>query len=73
MADHIRSDPPKKQTLGPYIIKLMQLVLHSMKFNGNHYLQIGGTAKGASVAPDYANLFMDRFETKALDNWPTNY
>ena len=25
---------------------------------------------GTAVAPAYANLFMDRFETKALANWP---
>ena len=45
---------------------------HSMSFsfNGDHYLQIGGTAMGTATAPNYANLFMDRFETKALANWP---
>ena len=26
---------------------------------------------GTAVAPNYANLFIDRFETNALDNWPT--
>ena len=36
---------------------------------GDHYLQIGGEATGTSVASNYANLFMDRFKTKALDNW----
>ena len=25
---------------------------------------------GTAVAPNYANLFMDRFQTKALQNWP---
>ena len=25
---------------------------------------------GTGVAPNYANLFMDRFEAKALNNWP---
>ena len=24
---------------------------------------------GTATAPNYANLFMDRFETKALANW----
>ena len=24
---------------------------------------------GTGVAPNYANLFMDRFETKALEGW----
>ena len=38
-------------------------------FNDDHYLQVGGTAMGTGVAPNYANLFMDRFETKALEGW----
>ena len=37
--------------------------------NGDHYLQTG-TAMGTSVAPNYANLFMDRFETKGLEGFP---
>ena len=39
-------------------------------FNGDHYLQVSGTAMGIAAAPNYANLFMNRFETKALSNWP---
>ena len=42
----------------------------SFNFNGDHYLQTGGSAMGTAVAPNYANLFMDRFETTALNNWP---
>ena len=38
-------------------------------FNDDHYLQVGGTAMGTGVAPNYANLCMDRFETKALEGW----
>ena len=70
VADHIRRYP-NKHNIGPYIIRLLKLVLHSMnfEFNGDHYLQIGGTAMGTALAPNYANLFMDRFETRALDNW----
>ena len=71
MANHIRGDP-EKQKIGPHRLKLLEIVLHSMKFtfNGDHFLQTGGTAMGTTVAPNYANLFMDRFETKALSNWP---
>ena len=71
VADHLRTDPEKQKT-GPHLLKLLQLVLHSMSFsfNGDHYLQIGGAAMGTAVAPNYTNLFMDRFETKALENWP---
>ena len=39
-------------------------------FNDQNYLQLVGTAVGTALAPNYANLFMDRFETKALENWP---
>ena len=48
------------------------LLCHNMyfKFNGDFYLQTGGTAIGTSLAPNYANLFMDKFETKALANYP---
>ena len=71
VADHLRKDPDKRK-MGPHILNLLKLVLHSMSFsfNGDHYLQIGGTAMGTATAPNYANLFMDRFETKALANWP---
>ena len=71
VVDHIRRDP-EKQKIGPHLLKLLELVLHSMNFtfNGDCYLQIGGTAMGTAVAPNYANLFMDRFESKALANWP---
>ena len=41
----------------------------NFELNGNHYLKIGGTAMGTAPAPNYANLFTDRFETKALENW----
>ena len=71
VADHLRRDPDK-QKIGPHVLHLLKLVLHSMSFsfNGDHYLQTGGTAMGTAAAPNYANLFMDRFETKALANWP---
>ena len=71
VADHLRADPDK-QKIGPHLLKLLELVLHSMsfRFNSDHYLQVGGTAMATGVAPNYANLFMDRFETKALENWP---
>ena len=71
VAKHLRRDPEKQKT-DPHLLKLLELVLHSMSFNfnGNHYLQTGGTAMATAAAPNYANIFMDRFETKALENWP---
>ena len=67
VAEHLRKDPTKNP-IAKFILDLLTLVLHNMnfEFNGEHYLQIGGTAMGTSLAPNYANLFMDRFETKAL-------
>ena len=71
VADHLRTDR-SKDDIGPFLLKLLKLVLHSMnfRFNKHHYLQVGGTAMGTGAAPNYANLSMDRFETKALDNYP---
>ena len=48
------------------VIKLLRLVLecNNFKFNNTDYLQINGTAMGTKLAPSYANLFMDNFETK---------
>ena len=67
LAEHLRKDD-EKQKIGPHLLKLLELVLHSVNFNfnGGHYLQTGGTAMGTATAPTHGNLFMDRFETKAL-------
>ena len=40
------------------------------EFNGDFYLQTGGTAMATSLAPNYAYLFMDKFESKALAYYP---
>ena len=40
------------------------------EFNNEFFLQIGGTATGTALAPNYATLLLDRFETKALANYP---
>ena len=71
VAAHLRQDRTK-DPVTPYILQLLELVLHSMNFtfNEHHYLQTGGTAMGTALAPNYAKLVMDRFETKALDGWP---
>ena len=41
----------------------MVLTMNNFEFNGEHYLQVGGSAMGTRLAPSYANLFMD-FEDK---------
>ena len=54
--------------IATYILDLLKLVLHNMyfEFNNEFFLQTGGITMGTSLAPNYANLFMDRFETKAF-------
>ena len=63
---------PTKQGISTYILELLKLVLHSMyfEFNGDFYLQVGGTAMDMALAPNYANLFMDKFRTKTLEQYP---
>ena len=67
VAAQLRRDRTK-DLMTPYILQLFKIVLHSIKFtfNEKHYLQVGGTAMGTALALNYANLFMDRFETNAL-------
>ena len=56
-------DPPT-QTL----VKLLTLVLkcNNFEFNGQHYLQVQGTAMETKMAPAYANMFMGRLEKQLL-------
>ena len=65
VASHLRKYRTK-DPITPYILELLKLVLQSMNFtfNDDHYLQVGGTAMGTGVAPNYANLFMDRFKPR---------
>jgi hypothetical protein len=43
---------------------LLTLVLkhNNFTFNGEHFLQINGTAMGTKMAPSYANIFMGKLE-----------
>ena len=71
VADQLRKHQTKTG-ISSYILDLLKLVLHNMyfEFNGDYFLQIGGTAMGTALAPNYANIFIDKFETKSLDNYP---
>ena len=64
--DNVNKDLPKS------LIELLDLVLHNtnFEFNGENFLQVGGTSMGTPCAPSFANLFLDDFETKALKNYP---
>ena len=39
---------------------------NNFTFDGNHYLQINGTAMGTKMAPSYANIFMGDLEERLL-------
>ena len=51
------------------IVDLLQMVLkkNNFQFNGDHYLQIGGTAMGTRLAPSYACLYMSVLEEELLE------
>ena len=40
------------------------LILSNFTFNGEHYIQIQGTATGTGVAPNFANVNLGRLEYK---------
>ena len=42
------------------------LTYNNFEFDGENYLQVGGTAIGTPVAPSYANIFMSDFEEKRI-------
>jgi uncharacterized protein YggL (DUF469 family) len=46
------------------LMKFLEAVLkkNSFTFNGNHYLQVSGTAIGMMVAPSVGNRFLHEFE-----------
>ena len=46
------------------LVTMLTMVLkkNNFTFNGDHYLQINGTAMGTKMAPYYANIFMGKLE-----------
>ena len=48
------------------LLKLLELVLtkNNFQFNGQNYLQTGGTAIGTKAAPDYVINTLGKFEAK---------
>ena len=60
------------------IIKLLEMVLkkNNFQFNGNNYLQVGGTAIGTKAAPSFAIIYMGSFEDEYVYTYhlqPTLY
>lgn len=54
------------------ILSLLKICLkhNDFIFNKEWYLQVGGTAMGKKFAPNYANIFMAKWEKEALDKCP---
>ena len=55
--------------------EIIKLLSHSLKyndfiFNNQYYLQTGGTAMGKKFAPNYANIFMAKWENEVLKKCP---
>ncbi|CAN7979088.1 unnamed protein product [Ixodes persulcatus] len=46
------------------ILRLLELILdcNNFMFDDDHYLQIQGAAMGSRMSPNYANIFMGKFE-----------
>ena len=63
--------PPNSKPSNGTITRVLDYVLkkNNFDFNGNHYLQVGGTAMGTKVAPSFANLFMADFEKKHVSTY----
>ena len=54
------------------LVQLLTLVLkhNNFTFNGEHFLQINGTAMGTKMAPSYANIFMGKLEKLIIHSTP---
>ena len=55
-----------------HIIRLLEFCLRStyFVFQGQHFEQIEGAAMGSPLSPIVANIYMEHFETKALETAP---
>jgi hypothetical protein len=49
-------------------MRTMVLKKNNFTFNGDHYLQIDGTAMGTKKAPSNAIIFMGKFEKQLLES-----
>ena len=56
------------------IIKLLEMVLkkNNFSFNGNHFIQVGGTAMGTKAAVAYACTYMGNYEANMSILIPSN-
>ena len=61
----LNKHPPSPTHMPPTdcLITMLTMVLKkNFTFNGDHYIQINGTAMGTKMAPSYANIFMGKLE-----------
>jgi hypothetical protein len=71
------NDSPDPDMPTPFLLKLLKLVLSKnyFIFNGEYYLQIGGTAMGTKLAPSYACSFLRENSLGKrlpyIDRWPS--
>ncbi len=63
----VPSDYPKKAMIKE-MLKII-LVGNTFQFAGRTFKQVRGIAMGTPVAPTWANLFMGKLETEALNAW----
>lgn len=68
VAEMLRQNPGQNRP-DAELLKLLEISLlnNDFTFNGQWYLQIFGTAMGKKFAPNYANIFMAKWEKEALD------
>ena len=52
------------------VVTILTMVLkkNNFTFNGDHYLQINGTAMGTKITTSYANISMGKFEKNNCSN-----
>ena len=60
---------PNQEPPTSFLAKLITLILtlNNFVFNGEHFLQVQGTAMGTCMAPNYANLFFGKLEKSLLE------
>ena len=66
-------DLPQRTSMNTrHIIRLLEFCLRStyFVFQGQHYEQVEGAAMGSPLSPIIANIYMEHFETRALETAP---
>ena len=66
-------DLPRRTSMNTrHIIQLLEFCLRSTSFvfQGQHFEQVEGAAMGSPLSPIVANIYMEHFETRALETAP---